>query len=32
MCIEATDPKFNLAETRAFINGLHPLSVEEVME
>lgn len=32
MCIEATDPKFNLAETRSFLNGLHPLSVEEVME
>jgi hypothetical protein len=32
VCIEATDPKFNLAETRAFLNDLHPLSVEEVME
>lgn len=32
VCIEATDPKFNLAETRSFINSLHPLSVEEVME
>jgi len=32
VCIEATDPKFNLADTRAFLNGLHPLSVEEVME
>lgn len=32
MCIEATDPKYNAAETRAFVNGLHPLSVEEVME
>lgn len=32
VCIEATDPKYNGAETRAFLNGLHPLSVEEVME
>lgn len=32
VCIEASDPKFNLAETRAFINSLHPVSVEEVME
>ena len=30
--VEATDPKFNLAETRAFLNDLHPVSVEEVME
>jgi hypothetical protein len=32
LCIEAVDAKFNLAETRAFLNGLQPLSVEEVME
>jgi hypothetical protein len=32
VCIEASDPKFALAETRAFLNDLHPLSVEEVME
>jgi hypothetical protein len=30
VCIEATDPKFALADTRAFLNDLHPLSVEEV--
>jgi hypothetical protein len=32
ICIEASDPKFNLKETRAFLGDLHPLSVEEVME
>ncbi|WP_246523450.1 DUF3341 domain-containing protein [Gemmata palustris] len=32
VCIEATDPKFDRAATRAFLNDLHPLSVEEVME
>jgi hypothetical protein len=24
LCIEATDPKFNLAETEKFMKGLHP--------
>lgn len=32
LCIEATDPKYDPAATRAFLNDLHPLSVEEVME
>jgi hypothetical protein len=32
LCIEATDPKYDAAATRAFLNDLHPLSVEEVME
>ncbi|MCI0702251.1 MAG: DUF3341 domain-containing protein [Planctomycetia bacterium] len=32
MCIEATDPKYDSAATRAFLNELHPLSVEEVLE
>ena len=32
VCIEATDPQFDAAKTREFLNGLHPLSVEEVME
>ncbi len=32
VCIEATDPKYDPAATRAFMNDLHPLSVEEVME
>lgn len=34
LCIEATDPKFNLAEVRTFLEGLDPKPevVEEVME
>lgn len=32
LCIEATDPKYDAAATRAFLNDLHPLSVEEVTE
>jgi hypothetical protein len=32
LCIEATDPKYDSAATRAFLNDLHPLSVEEVLE
>ena len=32
VCIEATDPKFDSAATRAFLNDLHTLSVEEVLE
>jgi hypothetical protein len=32
LCIEAIDPKYDSAATRAFLNELHPLSVEEVLE
>jgi hypothetical protein len=32
LCIEAIDPKYDAAATRAFLSGLHPLSVEEVPE
>jgi Protein of unknown function (DUF3341) len=32
LCIEATDPKFHLEETRAFLQGLDPLSITEVPE
>lgn len=30
LCIESVDPKYDAAATRAFLNGLHPVSVEEV--
>jgi hypothetical protein len=30
LCIEATDPRFDLAQTREFLQGLHPFSVSEV--
>lgn len=32
LCIEAIDPQYYSAATRAFLNELHPLSVEEVLE
>ena len=32
VCIEASDPKYDPAATRAFLNDLHPVVVEEVME
>jgi hypothetical protein len=30
LSIETRDPKFDLAETRAFLEGLHPLGVTEI--
>lgn len=32
LCIEAEDPKFSVAETRKFLEGLHPLTLTEVFE
>jgi Protein of unknown function (DUF3341) len=32
LCIEATDPQFDLRRARAFLETLHPLQVEEVHE
>jgi hypothetical protein len=32
LCIEASDPKFQLNETRAFLENLAPLSLNEVPE
>jgi hypothetical protein len=30
LCLEALDPKFNLAETRAYLEAMKPLSIVEV--
>ena len=30
LCLEATDPKFSLTDSRAFLNGFEPVSVVEV--
>lgn len=30
LCVEAADPQFDPARTRAFLEGLHPTGVEEV--
>jgi len=30
LCIEATDPRFDVARTRAFLEGLHPRAINEV--
>lgn len=32
ICIEATDPKFHLADTARFLEGLHPQHVTEVQD
>ncbi len=32
LCIERTDPRFNYASTRAFLEGLHGTRIEEVWE
>ena len=32
LCIEAADPKFDLAGAKRFLEGLHPLSIEEVSQ
>ncbi|MBA4063654.1 MAG: DUF3341 domain-containing protein [Isosphaera sp.] len=32
VCIEADDPNYDPAATRAFLNGLNPASVEEVLD
>ena len=32
VCVEASDPQFDAAKARELFNGLHALSVEEVME
>lgn len=30
LCVEAADPKFDAARTRAFLEGLHPIGVSDV--
>jgi hypothetical protein len=30
LCIEATDPRFDAFETRAFLESLHPVGVSDV--
>lgn len=30
LCIEASDPRFDLSRTRAFLEGLHPKAINEV--
>ena len=32
LCIEATDPKFELETTRKFLEGLNPFTVEDIKE
>ena len=30
LCLEATDPRFDLSRARAFLEGLHPKAISEV--
>jgi hypothetical protein len=32
LCVKARDPKFNLAQTKSFLEGLHPQGVFEIEE
>ena len=32
LCVEAVDPKFEMGATRAFLQGLKPLGVSDVVD